>query len=488
MSNVKPLKRQILSKFLPNHEAIRVFENLLQEVGTDIPSSLAALSLLIEELTINEGLSNAKSNQALATLSSIAKSLELLAATPPVPDQIQPDFIEVVRLREDVAVLAKKVDELQFSPPSVATLNQIVAGTGLSGGTITTSGTIAIANTIVAGGPTGAAATVPVITYNAQGQLTTVGTATITPAAIGAQSAAANLTTWAGIAPGANVGTALAVAVGTDGAFVVKGGALGTPSSGTVTNLTGTASININGTVGATSQNTGSFTGITLVGSAANQVQITGAVTTQHGIYADLEFQTSGHGMYLYGNSGGHTGSMLRVYQDSANAGADYAVWVHGDNSKLLRVEGAGAATYLNLTTSAFTLAGTVQFTSYGAGAITSDASGNLTAVSDETIKDKIEPYTAGLTEIVALSNAKATIRHHYRSDSGLDTEHEYAGFNANIVEKIFPHSVGRMRDSKFHLGGIPLQGHRTFSERPIVAGLVNAVAKLDSRLASAGL
>ena len=41
---------------------------------------------------------------------------------------------------------------------------------------------------------------------------------------------------------------------------VTSGGALGTPSSGTVTNLTGTASININGTVGATTPSTGAFT------------------------------------------------------------------------------------------------------------------------------------------------------------------------------------------------------------------------------------
>jgi hypothetical protein len=39
--------------------------------------------------------------------------------------------------------------------------------------------------------------------------------------------------------------------------------ALGTPSSGVVTNLTGTASININGTVGATTANTGAFTTLT---------------------------------------------------------------------------------------------------------------------------------------------------------------------------------------------------------------------------------
>lgn len=69
----------------------------------------------------------------------------------------------------------------------------------------------------------------------------------------------------AGVAPatvttGANVLTALGVAVGSAGAFVTFNGALGTPSSGTVTNLTGTASININGTVGATTPTTGVFT------------------------------------------------------------------------------------------------------------------------------------------------------------------------------------------------------------------------------------
>jgi hypothetical protein len=44
------------------------------------------------------------------------------------------------------------------------------------------------------------------------------------------------------------------------------GGALGTPSSGTVTNLTGTASININGTVGATTASTGAFTTLSTTG------------------------------------------------------------------------------------------------------------------------------------------------------------------------------------------------------------------------------
>ena len=55
----------------------------------------------------------------------------------------------------------------------------IVGGTGT---------TLTLDTVIVAGGPTGSASVVPVITYDAKGRLTTVSTATITPAAIGAPS------------------------------------------------------------------------------------------------------------------------------------------------------------------------------------------------------------------------------------------------------------------------------------------------------------
>jgi len=90
---------------------------------------------------------------------------------------------------------------------------------------------------------------------------------------------------------GTGVATALGVNTGSAGAFVVNGGALGTPSGGTVTNLTGTASININGTVGATTASTGAFTtlsatGVTTVqaGSASNPA-ITTSGDTNTGIF-----------------------------------------------------------------------------------------------------------------------------------------------------------------------------------------------------------
>lgn len=82
---------------------------------------------------------------------------------------------------------------------------------------------------------------------------------------------------------GTGVQTALGVNIGSAGAPVLFNGALGTPSSGTVTNLTGTASININGTVGATTPTTATFTTATINTSLlpdANDGAVIGAAGT----------------------------------------------------------------------------------------------------------------------------------------------------------------------------------------------------------------
>jgi hypothetical protein len=93
-----------------------------------------------------------------------------------------------------------------------------------------------------------------------------------------------NLTTGTGVV------TALGVNTESSGAFVVNGGALGTPLSGTVTNLTGTASININGTVGATTANTGAFTTL----SATGNVSFDGGTFVFNESGADKDFRIEG--------------------------------------------------------------------------------------------------------------------------------------------------------------------------------------------------
>jgi hypothetical protein len=81
---------------------------------------------------------------------------------------------------------------------------------------------------------------------------------------------------------GTGVATAIAVNVGSAGAVIVNGGDLGTPSGGIVTNLTGTASININGTVGATTQNTGAFSTVAIgISTASVSLHLSGTATTQ---------------------------------------------------------------------------------------------------------------------------------------------------------------------------------------------------------------
>ena len=105
--------------------------------------------------------------------------------------------------------------------------NYITALTGdvTASGPGSVAATLATVNSNV--GSFGSATAAPIFTVNAKGLITAASSATITPA-VGSITGL-----------GTGVATALAVNVGSAGAFVTFNGALGTPSSGTLTNATG---------------------------------------------------------------------------------------------------------------------------------------------------------------------------------------------------------------------------------------------------------
>lgn len=93
--------------------------------------------------------------------------------------------------------------------------------------TLANTGALTLATVNSNTGSFGSSTAAPAITVNGKGLITAVSTNTITPA-VGSITGL-----------GTGVSTALAVNVGSSGAVVVNGGALGTPSSGSLTSCTG---------------------------------------------------------------------------------------------------------------------------------------------------------------------------------------------------------------------------------------------------------
>ena len=110
-----------------------------------------------------------------------------------------------------------------------------------------------------------------------------------------------------------------------------------------------------------------------------------------------------------------------------------------------------------------------VRWGGYGAGTLTTDANGVITAVSDERLKNVEGPFRRGLAELQDI----VPILYRWKpDDSGRDTAGLYAGFSAQNVLRTIPEAISADE-----------RGYLTLNDRPILGAVVNALKQLDARL-----
>jgi hypothetical protein len=199
--------------------------------------------------------------------------------------------------------------------------------------------------------------------------------------------------------------------------------------------------------------------------------------------------QSFGAGLYVTGSPTGFPGDEISFRTtggvDSAissmQTGGTFFFESRGTSSNMQWVWRNGTGGGSNRAT--LSGVGAWQWNNYGAGAITSDASGNLTAVSDESVKKNIRPFTRGLAEIVAIANnPKGVILYGYTEESGLDqTKNDYAGWSAQVVQQSIPEAVGKMKDEINDDGIVTKEGRLTLNPFGIVAAQTKAIAELNS-------
>lgn len=111
---------------------------------------------------------------------------------------------------------------------------------------------------------------------------------------------------------------------------------------------------------------------------------------------------------------------------------------------------------------------GSLRFANFGAGAATFDASGNISSVSDERLKNIKGNYKNSLDKLHNIN----PIIYSWLPESNMETEHSYIGFSAQNV-----------RDTDELLSGENSEGYLSIQDRGLLALLVNSVKELDSKV-----
>jgi hypothetical protein len=112
-----------------------------------------------------------------------------------------------------------------------------------------------------------------------------------------------------------------------------------------------------------------------------------------------------------------------------------------------------------------------LRLAAYGAGTLTTDASGNVTASSDSSLKNVIKPIKNVLENIKDFE----PVYFKWNEKTDLDKENVYMSTIAQSIQKNYPEAVGKMED-----------GTLTVQDRAVTAILVAAIQELSADLTSA--
>ena len=134
--------------------------------------------------------------------------------------------------------------------------------------------------------------------------------------------------------------------------------------------------------------------------------------------------------------------------------------------------------------------AGALRLNNYGAGTLTTDSSGNVTATSDGRMKDVTGTFDRGLDAIKHLTPKV----YKWKPESGLNTDDINVGFIAQDVLPFIPEAVATVRTKTVDAVDSKTKEKTTkqvrddaevysFSDRPVIAALVNAAKELAAKV-----
>lgn len=169
-------------------------------------------------------------------------------------------------------------------------------------------------------------------------------------------------------------------------------------------------------------------------------------------------------------NAGATTTDLTTLYIDGRGLGITptnqaTSLWV---DAGIVRIDDT-LALGTNAPSAQLHTTGSVRMANFGAGAATFDASGNISSVSDGRLKFIQGNYTAGLKELLQLN----PIIYKWRPESGMETEHEYAGLDARQVHSVLGDYGAPMNNN----------GYYSLADRSLIDLLINAVKELNTEI-----